>query len=336
MYYLCSPKLLIFKRYPNICLDITHCSNAFLNRQPMIDTIQPHSFKAWLLATRPKTLPGALAPVIVGSSLAFHHEHLVWPVAILCSLFAVLMQVVANFINDYTDYKKGSDREDRLGPERACAQGWISPSAMLTASYITSILACFVGLGLLYYGGWPLIIIGLICVLFAFLYSTGPYPLSYYGWGDVLVIVFFGLIPVVTTYYIMCKEISGYSILLGFAVGIATDAILMVNNYRDIAQDQLSKKRTIVVRFGASFGAKAYAGIGLLASLLTAVYFCLDMHPLYILALLPYGIIFTNNYRQLKHIGPNKRLNIILGKTALSVLVLSLTLAICTIIFNIT
>jgi len=246
------------------------------------------------------------------------------------------MQIVANFINDYTDYKKGSDREDRLGPERACSQGWISPSAMLTASYITSALACIVGLGLLFYGGWVLVGIGLICVLFAFLYSTGPYPLSYYGWGDVLVIVFFGLIPVGTTYYIMCKEISGYSILLGFAVGIATDAILMVNNYRDIYQDQLSKKKTIVVRFGTSFGLKAYAGIGLLASILTSIYFCLDMHPWYILALLPYGIVFTNNYIQLKHIGPSKQLNTILGKTALSVLVLSLTLAICTIIFNIT
>lgn len=302
----------------------------------MIEDIRPNSLKAWFLATRPKTLPGALAPVIVGTTLAFHHGNLVWPVAILCGTFAILMQIVANFINDYTDFKKGSDREDRLGPERACAQGWISPSAMLSASYITSLLACVVGLGLLYYGGWPLIIIGITCVLFAFLYSTGPYPLSYYGWGDVLVIVFFGLVPVCTTYYIMCKEVSNYSLLLGLTIGIATDAILIVNNYRDIQQDKQSKKRTIIVRFGSEFGLKAYAGIGLVTIILSSIYLSLDMHPLYIFALTPYALFFTKNFRQLKYIGPSKLLNVVLGKTAFSVLLLSITLSICTIIFNIT
>ncbi len=302
----------------------------------MIENIRPNSLKAWLLATRPKTLPGALAPVIVATALAFHHKSLVWPVAILCGTFAILMQIVANFINDYTDFKKGSDREDRLGPERACAQGWISPPAMLMASYFTSFLACATGLGLLYYGGWPLIVIGVTCVLFAFLYSTGPYPLSYYGWGDVLVVIFFGLVPICTTYYIMCKEVSYYSILLGLTIGIATDAILMVNNYRDIHQDQLSKKRTVVVRFGARFGELAYAGIGLTTVVLSGIYLCLDLHPWYILALIPYALFFTNNFRQLKHVGPSKLLNVILGKTAFSVLLLSITLAICTIIFNIT
>lgn len=302
----------------------------------MIEEIRPHSFKAWLLATRPKTLPGALAPVIVGTALAFHHGSLMWPVAILCGTFAILMQVVANFINDYTDYTKGSDREDRLGPERACAQGWISPRAMLLASYVTSALACLVGLGLLYYAGWPLVVVGIMCVIFAFLYSTGPYPLSYYGWGDILVVVFFGLIPVCTTYYIMCQEVSNYSLLLGLTVGIATDAILMVNNYRDIHQDLLSKKRTVVVRFGIHFGEKAYAGIGIVTLILSSIYLCLDLGCLYIVGLIPYALFFMTNFRQLKQIGPSKQLNAVLGKTALSVLLLSMTLAISTIIFNIT
>lgn len=116
--------------------------------------------------------------------------------ALICCLFAGLMQVAANFINDLFDFLKGTDREDRLGPERACAQGWISAAAMKQGIFITVGPACLIGCTLLFYAGWELILIGALCVLFAFLYTTGPYPLSYKGWGDVLVIVFFGFVPV--------------------------------------------------------------------------------------------------------------------------------------------
>lgn len=106
-----------------------------------------------------------------------------WIPALICCLFAGLMQVAANFINDLFDFLKGTDREDRLGPERACAQGWISAAAMKQGIFITVGLACLIGCTLLFYAGWELILIGALCVLFAFLYTTGPYPLSYKGWG---------------------------------------------------------------------------------------------------------------------------------------------------------
>lgn len=143
--------------------------------------------KYWILAARPKTLTAALIPVLTATALAYSEGHGRWQPALLCCLFAAIMQIAANFINDLFDYRKGTDREDRLGPERACAQGWITPRAMTRGIVITLILACAVGCGLLPFGGWPLVGIGAACVLFAFLYTT---LLSYMGCGDILVWVF--------------------------------------------------------------------------------------------------------------------------------------------------
>lgn len=161
-----------------------------------MEEVKRNSLQAWILAARPKTLAGAITPVMIGCALAFADGKFNWIPALICCLFAGLMQVAANFINDLFDFLKGTDREDRLGPERACAQGWISAAAMKQGIFITVGLACLIGCTLLFYAGWELILIGALCVLFAFLYTTGPYPLSYKGWGDVLVIVFFGFVPV--------------------------------------------------------------------------------------------------------------------------------------------
>ena len=155
-----------------------------------MEEVKRNSLQAWILAARPKTLTGAVTPVLIGTALAAMDGHFHWLPALICCLFASLMQIAANFINDLFDFLKGTDREDRLGPERACAQGWISPQAMKTGIIITVALACLIGCTLLFFAGWELIIVGVLCVLFAFLYTTGPYPLSYNGWGDVLVIVF--------------------------------------------------------------------------------------------------------------------------------------------------
>ena len=159
--------------------------------------ITTNSFYAWILAARPKTLTGAVIPVLIGSSLAFADGKFDIIPALLCVLFACGMQIAANFINDLYDYLKGSDRADRLGPERACAQGWITPIAMKRGIAGTLIFSCLMGCALLQqcwgrlpHGGWELILLGLLCVIFAFLYTT---ILSYQGWGDLLVLVFFGL-----------------------------------------------------------------------------------------------------------------------------------------------
>ena len=213
----------------------------------MNNSIKPNSFQAWLLAMRPKTLTGAAIPVLLGSALAYIFGKFQPVPALHCFLFAFLMQTDANFINDLYDYLKGTDREDRLGPERACAQGWITPAGMKRGIAVTTLLACCVGLGLLSYGGWGMIPVGLACIVFAFLYTAGPYPLAYHGWGDVLVLIFFGFVPVGCTFYVMAHSWNTAVFVVSLACGLIIDTLLMVNNFRDREQDAVSGKRTLVV-----------------------------------------------------------------------------------------
>ena len=165
--------------------------------------IKKNSVRAWLIAARPKTLAGAAVPVMIGLSLAYTDLRSAgtfdWLPALLCVLFAFVMQIDANFINDYFDFVRGNDDETRLGPKRACSQGWISGGAMRVAIAVTTALACLTGLPLIFFGGLEMILIGILCVVFCFLYTT---HLSYVGMGDVLVVVFFGFVPVCIPYYI--------------------------------------------------------------------------------------------------------------------------------------
>ena len=236
----------------------------------MEQKVRTNGLLAWVLASRPKTLTGAAAPVIIGGALAWRYVYenggtFRWTAFVLCLLFAFVMQVDANFVNDYYDYKKGSDREDRLGPERACAQGWITPTAMKWGIGVATVLSCAVGLPLVLFGGWWLIAVGAICVIFCFLYTT---CLSYRGYGDVLVLLFFGLVPVCLTFYVIVGSFSLTSLIMGLACGLATDCLLMVNNYRDRHQDAVSGKRTVVVRWGGRTALMLYRWLGLIASCL--------------------------------------------------------------------
>lgn len=197
--------------------------------------------KYWILAARPKTLTAALIPVATATALAYAEGCFRWQPALFCVLFAALMQVAANFINDLFDYLKGSDRSDRLGPERACAQGWISPRAMRGGIAVVLLAACSVGACLIPYGGTALIALGALCVVFAFLYTT---LLSYLGLGDLLVWVFFGFVPVCGTYYVQAGSLSPSVWWLAAACGLVTDTLLVLNNYRDREQDAVSGKRT--------------------------------------------------------------------------------------------
>lgn len=237
-----------------------------------MEIVQVNSIKAWLLAARPKTLAGAATPVLLGCALAYADSCFQMTPALLCFAFAFLMQIDANFINDYFDYLKGSDREDRLGPERACAQGWITLNAMRKGIALTTATACLAGLCLLAYGGIEMIPVGILCVLFAFLYTAGPYPLAYHGWGDILVIVFFGFVPVGCTYYVMCRDWTWNVTLASLACGLIIDTLLMVNNYRDRDQDAKSGKKTIVVRWGANAGQQLYLFLGLAAAWLCLLF----------------------------------------------------------------
>ena len=291
-----------------------------------MENVQTNSIKAWILAARPKTLAAAATPVLIGCSLAVADGAFQWIPTILCFLFAFSMQIDANFINDYYDYLKGSDREDRLGPERACAQGWITLSAMKKGMIITTLLSCFWGLLLLRYCGLEMIPIGMLCVLFAFLYTAGPYPLAYHGWGDVLVIVFFGFVPVGCTYYTMAHDWT-WDVTIGCAAcGLVSDLLLMLNNYRDREQDKISGKRTLIVRFGEKAGRYAYLLLGILAVGLCSYYAFNGQLLASILPLL-FLILHITTWKEMVRIFQGKELNIVLGKTARNIVVFGLLLS---------
>ena len=291
-----------------------------------MENVKTNSIKAWILAARPKTLAAAATPVLLGCALAYTDGIFQWIPAILCFLFAFSMQIDANFINDYYDYLKGSEREDRLGPERAGAQGWITLSAMKKGMIFITLLSCFWGLLLLKYCGLEMIPVGLLCVLFAFLYTAGPYPLAYHGWGDVLVIVFFGFVPVGCTYYTMAHDWTWNVTIACAACGLVSDLLLMLNNYRDREQDKISGKRTLIVRFGEKAGRYAYLILGILAVGLCTIY---AFNGYLMASLLPilFLILHFTTWREMVRIYQGKALNIVLGKTARNIVVFGLLLS---------
>lgn len=296
--------------------------------------IKLNSLRAWLLAARPKTLTAAVIPVLLGSALAFSNGEFKTTPALLCALFACGMQIAANFINDLFDYLKGSDRKDRLGPPRACAEGWITPGAMKLGIGIMLMVSCLAGLGLLFsvwgnlpHGGWELVVLGVVCVLFAFLYTT---ILSYRGWGDLLVLIFFGFVPVGGTYYVQAYSLNMDVVVLSLVSGLAIDTLLMVNNYRDREQDALSGKRTLVVRFGEAFGRNMYLALGIAAVLLCLWFVHSGSLTLieFIWAPCVYFYLHALTWRKMVHIRSGKELNRILGETSRNMLFLGLLLAV--------
>lgn len=274
-----------------------------------------NSPRAWMLAARPKTLAGAAVPVMIGLALAWRDGGaLAFSVvpAVLCLLFAFIMQIDANFINDYFDYLKGNDDDTRLGPRRACAQGWVTLKAMGVAIAVTTALACAVGLPLIIYGGVWLIAIGVLCVVFCFLYTT---RLSYLGLGDVLVLVFFGVVPVCLTYYVQTLTVTLEVLLASVACGFVIDTLLLINNYRDVDNDKKNGKRTLIVMVGAKNGRKLYFISGLLAVLIGSV-FAFNGHYMAFVLPLVYLVIHAVTYRKMVRINKGKALNFVLGDTA--------------------
>jgi 1,4-dihydroxy-2-naphthoate octaprenyltransferase len=292
------------------------------------------SLRPWLLAARPKTLTGAMIPVILGSAMAYHDGVMKWSLVLCCALFAGFMQIAANMINDLHDFQKGTDREDRLGPERACAQGWITPKAMCRGIAVVLCLASLAGMAALWlcwqelpYHGIELAVTGVVCIIFAFLYTYG---LSYIGFGDVLVLLFFGLVPVCGTYYIQAHTITTPVILLGFISGISIDALLVINNYRDREQDRISGKRTIIVLGGERFGLFLYWVIGLVSATL-CILFCylIDGRQLYFqIVAYTYLVLHIYAASEMRRIRSGKALNKILGLTSMNMFLLALLLAV--------
>ncbi len=290
--------------------------------------VRAGSLKAWLLASRPKTLTGAATPVLISTAMAYADLRAAgefnFLVAALCFLFAFTMQIDANFINDYFDFMKGTDdRDTRLGPKRACAQGWIAPRSMFRAIILTTLLACGIGLPLIYFGGLEMILVGLVCVVFCFLYTT---CMSYMGLGDVLVLVFFGIVPVCVPYYIQTETITWQIVVASIACGLAVDALLIVNNYRDRDTDREAGKRTIVVKMGARAAELLYLGVGLSAYLL-CVALAFGGFLWAALLPLPYLLLHLKAYRKLVSINHGRALNACLGETARNIFIYGLTLS---------
>lgn len=288
--------------------------------------VLPGSPKAWMLAARPKTLTGAAVPVMIGLSLAFADvggSFKILP-AVLCLLFALVMQVDANFINDYFDFIRGNDDEARLGPRRACAQGWVSPRQMVCGIAVITAIACAIGLPLIIYGGVEMLLIGALCVLFCFLYTTS---LSYLGLGDLLVLVFFGIVPVCIVYYLQAGTVTFEAFMASLACGFVIDTLLLVNNYRDIEGDERAGKRTLVVRLGARRGRMAYLLSGVTAVLLGVV-FAVFGHWLASVLQVAYLALHYAAYRRMVKINKGKALNAVLGITARNMFVYGLLVSV--------
>ncbi len=290
----------------------------------MQNEIAQNSLRAWVLAARPRTLTGAVAPVVLALALALTDTHLrlVALPAILCLLFAIVMQVDANFVNDYFDWRKGNDNPTtRLGPERACAMGWVSPKAMRVALLLTTTVACLIGLPLVYYGGWAMLLVGIACVAFCFLYTTA---LAALGLGDLLVVLFFGLVPVCITYYLQTGVITTWVVVLSLTCGFVIDNLLIVNNYRDIDNDRRDGKITLVVRLGQKLSLSLYFFIGCAATFVVLIYASFEARSLVVLI---YLFFHCRAYIRLRHL-QGKALNSVLAATARNNLIFALATSI--------
>ena len=226
--------------------------------------------RAWGLAIRPKTLPAALAPVLVGTAVAVDAGGFRAGPALAAGIGALLLQIGSNLANDVHDFERGADRDDRLGPLRVTQAGLLAPADVRAGMVLTFGLASLVGLYLAAVGGWPVVAIGLASIAAAVAYTAGPFPLGYNGLGDLFVMLFFGFVAVGGTVWVQMRALPAATWPSALAVGALVTAILVVNNVRDVEQDRASGKHTLPVRFGREWGVREYAGLLVLAYLVPA------------------------------------------------------------------
>jgi len=240
-------------------------------------TVVARRSQIWFSATRPRTLPAAVAPVLVGSALAWQQGKFDLAAASLCLAFAVLVQIGTNFANDYFDFIKGADTAARVGPQRAVAAGLVTPATMKRAMGLTFAAAFLTGLGLIAWGGPWLIAVGVASILGGLAYTGGPFPLGYNGLGDVFVFLFFGLVAVGVTFFVQAGRVTADVLLAAIPLGLLAANILVVNNYRDMETDAVAGKRTLVVRFGRGFARGQFA-LSLMIALVVPLVFLARGH----------------------------------------------------------
>ncbi len=251
--------------------------------------------RAWVLASRPKTLPAAVAPVLVGAAVAYSggaFAILPFGITMICAL---LIQIATNLANDYFDFIKGADTEHRIGPVRVVQSGLIPPTTVRNVMFAVLGVTFLLGLYLVWIAGWQILLIGLASLLCAVLYTAGPWPLAYVGLGDVFVFLFFGIVAVTGTHFVQAQHWSFEALLASIPIGALSTAILVVNNYRDIDTDTMTGKRTLAVRIGKKATRIEYTALLALAFALPVSQVITGSSPLYLLPLLtaPLAVMST-------------------------------------------
>ena len=248
-----------------------------------------------MLAIRPKTLPAGAVPVILGSALAAADGKFRFLPALVALICALGIQVATNFINEIYDFRKGADTAERLGPTRTVAAGIISEKTMIRVSVALVSAVFLLGLYLVWTAGWPILLVGLLSLLFAWGYTGGPYPIAYSGLGDLFVFIFFGLVAVGGTYYVQAHDLVFPVLIAAVAPGAFSVNILLVNNIRDIDTDLKVGKMTLPARIGAAHARQLYAGLTVLASLVPVLLMLNGYSPWVLLSLLslPLSVAMT-------------------------------------------
>ena len=238
---------------------------------PPATPTRPSGLQIWLMAARPRTLPAAIAPVLVGTSLA-GWQHVFHPLRFVAALIgAIFIQIGTNLSNDYSDARRGADTEDRLGPVRVTAGGLVPPRQVLIATYLTFGIAVLAGVYLIAVAGWALLFIGIASIAAGVLYTGGPRPYGYEGLGELFVFLFFGIVAVAGSFFVQVRHLDWEAFALAVPVGLIAAAILVVNNTRDVDTDRRAGKRTLAVRMGRERSRAFFAGIVLLAYVLVPV-----------------------------------------------------------------
>ncbi len=269
---------------------------------------------------RPKTLFSGLSPIIVATAYAYTQGYHNCLMTFLLIVIAVSAQIASNIANDLIDFRKGADTIERMGPLRPLTHGLLSELEVKVALFLTLLVLLISGVAVIAMSSWYLLFVGIFILVGVFAYSGGPYPLSYRGWGDLAVLVYFGWIPVITSYYLLTGIVFDLQLyMLSTALGLASVNILVVNNYRDVDEDRKVGKRTLIVRLGKDFAPKLYLCCAMMSILL--------LYPLYsgwgVALVLIYGSSVMSAYKSLQS-NTGKNLNKTLGMTARNVFFLSL------------
>lgn len=274
-----------------------------------------HKRTAWFLACRPKTLTVSLAPVLVGSTIAWHETGVLVCLPLIAALLgACLIQIGTNLFNDVGDYLAGTDTAQRSGPKRATAEGWLTPKAVRAGAWMAFAGAFVCGLYLVWHGGWPIVLIGLTSLAAGWAYTGGPRPISRGPWGELFVLGFFGIVAVGGSYYVQTLELSRLAVFCGLLLGIHGAAVITVNNYRDLDGDRENGRRTLAILAGRRATRLIYAG-EILSPYMLLPLLASPLGPWAVLPLLslPAGIVLIERFRKLP---PGPAFNPLLAKTA--------------------